>query len=89
MKCPEYNPCAKDGQWCFVGALIMEYENEKACADACAPMVAEMAAPVMRDMSTVKIPIGNGQSVEVLKENIERQIRETMTTHLFLPKEFI
>lgn len=21
MKCPEYNPCAQDGEWCFVGVL--------------------------------------------------------------------
>ena len=23
-KCSEYNPCAQDGEWCFVGALIVE-----------------------------------------------------------------
>lgn len=86
MECPEYNPCAKDGQWCFVGALIAEYENTKVCSDMTMPNAANMVAPVMRDMSTVKMPIGNGQSVEVLKEDIERSIREQLTAHLFLPK---
>lgn len=89
MKCPEFNPCAQDGQWCFVGALIAEAENTKACADMTMPNAANMVAPVMRDMSTVKIPVGNGQSVDVLKENIERSIREELTAHLFLPKGLV
>lgn len=86
MNCPEFNPCAQDGQWCFVGALIMEYENTKACADVTMPNAANMVAPVMRDMSTVKIPVGNGQSVDVLRENIEKAIREQIYQTLALPK---
>lgn len=93
MNCPEYNPCAIDGQWCFVGALVVEAENTKACADIIMPNTADMVAPVMRDMSTVKIPVGNGQSVDVLREDIERSIentiREELTAHLFLPKGFV
>lgn len=26
-KCPQYNPCGKEGKWCFVGALVEEVEN--------------------------------------------------------------
>lgn len=89
MKCPEYNPCAQEGQWCFVGALYAECENTRAYVDMTTPNTANMVAPVMRDMSTVKIPIGNGQSVEILKEDIERRLREEMTAHLFLPKGFV
>lgn len=88
MSCPEYNPCARDGQWCFVGALIAECENTKACSDLKMQNAANMVVPMMRDMSTVKISVGNGQSVEMSKEDIEKQIRETMTAHLFLPKGF-
>lgn len=76
--CPEFNPCAIEGQWCFVGALVAECENTKACADITMPNVANMVAPVMRDMSTVNIPIGNGQSVAVLKEDIERSIENAI-----------
>ncbi len=27
-KCEKYNPCAKDGEWCFVGALVAELESD-------------------------------------------------------------
>lgn len=87
MKCPEFNPCAQDGQWCFVGALIAEAENTKACADMTMPNAANMVAPVMRDMSTVKIPVGNGQSVDVLKEDIARSIKDQIYQKIHLRKE--
>lgn len=75
-KCEMYDPCAKDGKWCFVDALIAEHE----------PMLSENAmgscvnasAPVMRDMSTVTINLGNGMQVDVLKEDIRKQIRENL-----------
>lgn len=27
QKCPHYNPCGKEGKWCFVGALFAETEK--------------------------------------------------------------
>jgi hypothetical protein len=75
LKCPEFNPCAKDGQWCFIGALVADSENTKACAELTMPNTADMVAPIMRDMTTVNIPIGNGQSVAVLKEDIAKAIK--------------
>ena len=77
-KCPDFNPCAIEGQWCFVGALVAEYENTKACADITMPNVVNMVAPIMRDMSTVNIPVGNGQNVAVLKEDISRAIESAI-----------
>ena len=31
-KCSEYNPCAQDGEWCFVGALAVEEVADESCA---------------------------------------------------------
>lgn len=76
--CPEYNPCGKDGKWCFVGALVAEAENEKMSADMCEPMLQDMEMPIMRDMSTVTINLGNGQSVDVLRENIRKSLEDEL-----------
>lgn len=76
--CPEFNPCAKDGEWCFVGALVAECENTKACAELTMPNIENATAQILRDMSTVNIPIGNGQSVAVLKENIKKSIESAI-----------
>lgn len=70
--CPEYNPCAKDGKWCFVGALLTEHDP--LCAEASMPLMESAAAPVMRDISTVTINLGNGMAVDVLREDIKRQL---------------
>lgn len=86
MKCPEYNPCAQEGQWCFVGALLMEYENKKLCADATLPNAANMAAPVMRDMSIVPIYFGEGQRVDVLKEDIVKSLEQEFYKSVMIPK---
>lgn len=74
--CPEYNPCGKEGKWCFVGALVTEAENKKACADVLMPLTENIASPVSRDMSIVKINFGDGQSVDVLKEDIVKSIQD-------------
>lgn len=83
MKCPEYNPCAENGQWCFVGALYAEYENTKACDDMTIPISADMAAPVMRDMSTVRINLG-GAEVDVLKEDIAKSLKRELYKSLMI-----
>lgn len=72
--CSEYNPCAKDGKWCFVGALVAESGNvngNKICRTK-----QDIAMPIVRDMSTVTIHFGNGQSVDVLREDIRKSIEE-------------
>lgn len=48
-RCPEYNPCAKDGKWCFIGALVAEHDP--VCAEAAINAGKNAAAPVLRNMS--------------------------------------
>ena len=76
--CPEYNPCGKNGKWCFVGALVEEAEATRTSAYACEPIAQDMAMPVMRDMSTVTINLGNGQSVDILRENILKSLEDEL-----------
>lgn len=70
--CPEYNPCAKDGKWCFIGALVAEHDP--LCAKVSAPLMESAAAPALRDMSTVTINLGDGMRVDVLREDIKKQL---------------
>jgi sRNA-binding carbon storage regulator CsrA len=73
--CPEFNPCAKDGQWCFVGALVAKsFAEGGLIARGSININENLAMPVMRDTSTVKIPVGNGQSIDILKEDIKKAI---------------
>lgn len=76
MSCPEYNPCAKDGEWCFAGALVAEHDP--LCAEASMPAAESAAAPVLRDMSTVTINLGNGTKVDVLREDIKKQLEREL-----------
>ena len=76
--CPEYNPCGKNGKWCFVGALVAEAENTRTSADMYEPIAQNVAMPVMRDMSTVTINLGNGQSVDILRENIRKSLEDEL-----------
>lgn len=74
--CPEHNPCGKDGKWCFVGALVAEAENKKVYADAVMPLTENLVSPVLRDMSTVTINFGNGQSADILREDIKKALEK-------------
>ena len=81
--CPEYNPCAKNGRWCFVGALVIESENERACADVKMPLTGDLTSPNLRDMSTVTIHFGNGQTADVLKEDIKTKLTEDIYKNIY------
>lgn len=81
-QCSEYKPCAKEGQWCFVGALVSEIKNKEACEDASMPKTENIAAPIMRDTSTVKIYIGNGQTMDVLREDIAKALERDFYKNL-------
>ena len=72
-KCSEFNPCARDGKWCFVGALAAEHDP--ICAECIRPLTESAAAPILRDTSTVTINLGNGMEVDVLREDIEKQLK--------------
>ena len=88
-KCSEYNPCAKDGKWCFVGALVAEAENARMSEDICQPISQDMAMPIMRDMSTILLPIGDGKTVAVLKENMLEQIEKDFYKSLGISSEML
>lgn len=74
--CSEYDPCGKEGKWCFIGALVVEAENKKVRADIVMPLTENIASPMLRDMSTVTINFGNGQNIDVLKEDIIKSIQD-------------
>ena len=79
--CPEYDPCGKNGKWCFVGALVAEAGNTRMSADVIEPMAQDMAMPIMRDMSTVTINFGNVQSVDVLRDDIRKSFFQNYVIH--------
>ena len=72
LRCSEYNPCVKDGQWCFVGALIAEHDP--VCAESVNLALEDVVAPALRDMSTITINLGDGMEVNALKEDIKKTI---------------
>lgn len=76
-KCEMYDPCAKDGKWCFVGALIAEHEpalSTSAMGEASVCAV----APVLRDQSTVTIHLDSKTSVDMSKEDFAVQIKKAL-----------
>lgn len=80
-KCEMYDPCAKDGKWCFVGALVAEHEpalSESARGEATACAV----SPVLRDQSTVTIHLDSTTSVDVSKEDFMSQIKKALGSSL-------
>lgn len=82
-KCSEYIPCAKEGKWCFVGALVAEHEpnlSESVAGES----VASSTAPVLRDQSTVTIHLDGCTSVDVSKEDLAEQIKKALLSSLSL-----
>lgn len=71
--CPEYNPCAKDGKWCFAAAM----ENEHIVPGSCAPLMQDVAAPVMvkHDYRDVKIAENTTVTIDLeeLKEKLQQR----------------
>ena len=82
--CPEYDPCGNEGKWCFVGALVAGAENTRMSENMCESITQDMAMPIMRDMSTVTINIGNGQSSDVSREDIIKSIEKELYKGLML-----
>lgn len=77
-KCSEYRPCAQDGKWCFIGALLVEQEKIQ-------ESIIQMAAispveSISKDTSTVTIFFGNGryESAEVSREDFKAALRKQM-----------
>ena len=82
--CPEYDPCGNEGKWCVVGALVAGAENTRMSENMCESITQDVAMPIMRDMSTVTINIGNGQSFDVSREDIIKSIEKELYKGLML-----
>ena len=81
QECSEYNPCAKDGKWCFVGALIAE--SEQRCCNNLSGMIESNTGKIMRDMSTVTINLANNTQVDVLKEDVLKNLKASFFQNRF------
>lgn len=82
-KCSAYDPCAEDGKWCFVGALVAKHDP--ICTECAMPLMESAAAPVLRDTSTVTINLGDGMTVDVFREDMKKKIERDLLSHLHLP----
>lgn len=80
--CPEYKPCAQDGKWCFVGALLCE--EEFIWRGTIQPFEPSPIDKTSKDTASITISFGNGKygSAEVpredLREALEKQIAGAM-----------
>lgn len=80
-KCEMYNPCAKGGKWCFVGALIAEHEPSLSASTIGEASVCAVA-PILRDQSTVTIHFYDKTSVDIPKEVLADQIKRALYSSL-------
>lgn len=71
-RCPEFNPCAKDGKWCFVGALVAEYDP--IVVRTSMQTAENVASPILRDTSTITINFGDGMKMDVLCEDMKNKL---------------
>ena len=75
-ECPEYNPCAIEGKWCFVGALVAKIEDEKACADAVMVNAERLAMPNAIDATSVNVFMVNIENRKTLRDDILKAVRK-------------
>lgn len=73
-ECPEYNPCAKGGKWCFVGAM----ENERLISDAAAPTMQNAAAPVMVKHDYRDVKIAENTTVTIDLEELKKKLHRNL-----------
>lgn len=83
--CHEYNPCAKGGKWCFVA--VAQRPSKIECADA-ANHTETLYMPAMRDMSTVTINIGDGNKIDILREDITKQLKRNLYVGFGMPEYY-
>lgn len=80
-KCSEYIPCAKEGKWCFVGALVAEHEPNLS-ESAAVEFAGSSAAPMPKEQSAVTIYFGNKTSADVSKEGFDAQFKKALLASL-------
>lgn len=77
--CSEYNPCAKDGKYCFVGAM----ENERVCQPT-RPKVMECASmPVLIPHDYRNIKVADNITVTIDIEEMKRKLSKSLMPRLF------
>ena len=80
-KCSEYIPCAKEGKWCFVGALVAEHKPNLS-ENAAGEFAGSSAAPMPKERSTVAIYFDRKNSVGVSKEDFDAQFKKALLASL-------
>lgn len=63
--------------------MVAEVENNKACADVVMPLTENLVSPVLRDMSTVTINFGNGQSADMLREDVKKALEKDIYKSIY------
>ena len=77
-KCSEYRPCAQDGKWCFIGALLVQKEQiQESIIQRAAISPIER---ISKDNATVTIFLGNGryESAAVFREDFKAALKKQM-----------
>lgn len=75
-KCPEYRPCAEDGKWCFVGALLEE--NEPISESVVQSAAMSTLDRITKDTATITIFFGNGkyENAQVSREDFKAALKK-------------
>ena len=84
-KCPEYRPCAEDGKWCFVGALLEEREPIlESFVQSTGMSAMDM---IMKDPATITIFFGNGryENAQVSREDFKAALQKEIKKGLGEP----
>lgn len=77
-KCSEYRPCAQDGKWCFIGALLVE-EGQIQESVMQREAISSVES-ISQDTATVTIFFGNGryESAEVPRDDFRKALEKQM-----------
>lgn len=77
-RCSEYRPCAEDGKWCFIGALLIDKEQVGSAILQSAKI--SQVERVLKDTTTVTVFFGNGryEGAEVSKEGFKAALKKQM-----------
>jgi len=78
--CSEYNPCAKGGKWCFIGAM----ENEHIVPDASTSAMQNAAAPLLVKHDYRDVKIAKNTVVTIDLEDIKKQMEKELYKDLYI-----
>lgn len=88
-KCSEYNPCAQDGEWCFVGALVVEeVADESRAVGNLALNYDSNAMPNSRNDEKVSLHFDNTR-IDVSREDFLKSIEQSIYDNFGVSKYII